>query len=151
MTATRLVPAIGVWIAFLPFGFVEAQDAMTPDSLPNAPASAADLGYEREVFRYSQGNRPDPFRSLLLDGDLGIRLEELTLKGTVYHPDPSLSVAIITREGTDRQIKARVGEPVGGLRVLAIYPDRVDIVIEELGVAQRETLHLVRPERERIR
>ncbi|MEX2572139.1 MAG: hypothetical protein WD737_12635 [Gemmatimonadota bacterium] len=116
-----------------------------------APESAraqagTDVLYEREVFEYPRGARPDPFRSLLLEGDLGIRAEDLMLRGVVHHEDPSRSIAVLTVEGTDRRIQARVGERVGPLRVLAIYPDRVEIVIEELGVARRETLRIVRPE-----
>lgn len=102
--------------------------------------------YEREVFTYSAAGRPDPFRSLLDDAELGIRLEDLTLRGIVHHRDPSQSVAVLTQAGSDRRIRARVGERVGALRILAIYPDRVDLVVEELGVARRETLRIVRPD-----
>lgn len=102
--------------------------------------------YEREVFTYTSAGRPDPFRSLLNDAELGIRLEDLTLRGIVHHRDPSQSVAVLTQAGSDRRIRARVGERFGALRILAIYPDRVDLVVEELGVARRETLRIVRPE-----
>lgn len=101
--------------------------------------------YEREVFTYSSAGRPDPFRSLLDDAEMGIRLEDLTLRGIVHHRDPSQSVAVLTQAGSDRRVRARVGERVGALRILAIYPDRVDLVVEELGVARRETLRIVRP------
>src|SRR5690606_11919300 len=37
--------------------------------------------HEREVFDYDAAGRRDPFRSLLLDGELGIRIEDLTLRG----------------------------------------------------------------------
>jgi hypothetical protein len=108
--------------------------------------------YEREVFSYQAAGRSDPFRSLLLDGDLGIRIEDLTLRGVVHHPDPSRSIAILTQEGSDRKIQARIGERVGPLRILSISPEQVEIVIEELGVARRETLRIVRPEqREQVR
>lgn len=102
--------------------------------------------YEREVFQYSAAGRPDPFRSLLNDAELGVRLEDLTLRGIVHHSDPRQSVAVLTQAGSERRIRARVGERVGSLRILAIYPDRVDLVVEELGVARRETLRMTRPE-----
>ena len=131
----------------------QTQERATPADPPAvAPAMVAVQGlsetvvYEREVFTYPAAARPDPFRSLLLEGDLGIRIEDLTLRGVVYHADPSRSVAIMTQAGTNRRIQARVGESVGPLRILGIYPDRVEIVIEELGVARRETLRLVAPE-----
>lgn len=109
----------------------------------------ADLLYEREVFEYPRAGRPDPFRSLLGDAELGVRVEDLTLRGVVYHSDPSQSVAVLTQAGSDRRIRARVGERVGSIRIVAIQPDQVDIVVEELGVARRETLRIVRPEGDR--
>ncbi len=122
-------------------------------ALAVAPAAAQEPGvlppeleYEREVYTYPRGARPDPFRSLLRDGDLGVRIEDLVLRGIVHHPDPSRSVATLTVEGTNRRIQARVGEVVGPLRVVAIHPDRVEVVVEELGVARRETLSIARPE-----
>lgn len=111
-----------------------------------AQDSSPDLLYEREVFEYSAAGRPDPFRSLLGDAELGVRVEDLTLRGIVYHSDPSQSVAVLTQAGSDRRIRARVGERVGSLRIVAIQPDQVDIVVEELGVARRETLRIARPE-----
>jgi hypothetical protein len=160
MMANRLAVSGALALALI-FGTrtAEAQETALGDPLAPAvepgadPRSAAEavggefeIVYEREVFRYPRDGRADPFRSLLLDDDLGIRVEDLTLRGTVHHPDPSLSVAIMTLTGSDRRIQARIGERVGPMRVLAIYPDRVDIVIEELGVARRETLRIIRPE-----
>ena len=102
--------------------------------------------HEREVFDYDAAGRRDPFRSLLLDGELGIRIEDLTLRGVVHHADPTRSVAILTQEGSDRRIQARVGERVGTLRIVSISLEEVEIVIEELGVARREVLRIARPE-----
>lgn len=108
-------------------------------------APGTNVIYEREVFQYPGGGRPDPFRSLL-DAELGVRIEDLTLRGVVYHPDPSQSVAVLAQRGSDRRIQARIGQRVGTLRVLAIHPDRVELVVEELGVSRRETLRIVRPQ-----
>jgi hypothetical protein len=114
---------------------------------PAAGQSGADpaVVYEREVFQYPAATRPDPFRSLLRDGDLGIRVEDLSLRGVVHHADPSRSVAFLLVAGSERRIQARVGERVGSLRVLSIMPDRVDVVVEELGVSRRETLYVQSP------
>lgn len=106
----------------------------------------AELAYEREIYTYPGGARPDPFRSLLRDGNLGMRLEDLRLRGIVHHQNPGQSVAMLAIQGTDRRIQARVGDVVGPLRVLAIHPDRVEIVVEELGITRRETLRIARPE-----
>ena len=113
---------------------------------PGQTGGDATVIYEREVFQYPASGRPDPFRSLVNDAELGIRVEDLTLRGIVYHSDPSQSVAVLSQAGSERRIRARVGERVGSLRILAIYPDRVELVVEELGVARRETLRIQRVE-----
>ncbi len=112
-----------------------------------APADAqqsADsvLVYRREVYRYAQTARPDPFRSLLRAADLGLRFEDLRLKGVVYDPDPQRSVAIFGVEGSERRIRARPGDRLGGMSVVAIQPRRVDLLVDDLGVARRESLLL---------
>ena len=100
--------------------------------------------YRREVFRYQAAGRPDPFRSLLGSADLGVRVEDLALRGVVYHPDPARSVAMLTREGAKRPFRARVGDRIGGIRILTIRPNSIDVLVEELGVARRETLRITR-------
>jgi hypothetical protein len=100
--------------------------------------------YRREVFDYARGGRTDPFRSLLNTAELGIRFEDLSLRGVIYNPDPRLSVAVFWEAGAERRIRARVGERVGGIKILAIHPRRVDLLIEEFGVARRESLDLKR-------
>lgn len=115
-----------------------------------APAIAAEaqdtvgteIVYRREIFDYQRGGRPDPFRSLLGSVELGVRFEDLALRGIVYHSDPRESVAILVETGSNRRIRARVGERIGGLTVVGIHPRRVDVMIEELGVARRESLQL---------
>jgi hypothetical protein len=102
--------------------------------------------YQREVFGYSGRSRPDPFRSLLQDGDLGVRVEDLTLRVVIYNDsDPTQSVAVLAQRGSERRLQARVGERSGSLRILAILPEQIDIVIEELGVSRRETLTIAKP------
>ena len=90
--------------------------------------------YEREAFQYSTGGRSDPFRSLLLEGELGVRPEDLTLRGVLIDPVAARSVAVLSQAGSERRIQLRVGERVGAIRLLSIQPDRVEIVVEELGV-----------------
>jgi hypothetical protein len=98
--------------------------------------------YEREVFDYSRAGRPDPFRSLLDDAELGVRLEDLSLQGVMYDPDVSQSVAVLARVGSTRPLRVRVGERVGGIRILSIGQRSVQVLIEEFGVARRGTLEL---------
>lgn len=101
--------------------------------------------YEREVYRYSAASRPDPFRSLLLEG-LGVRVEDLAVRGILYDPEAMNSVAVLSQAGSDRRIQLRVGQRLGAVRILSILPDRVEVVVEELGVSKRETLKLARPQ-----
>jgi hypothetical protein len=115
-------------------------------SVPTAAAAQTSvdttLTYQREVFEYDRAGRADPFRSLLRGTDLGVRLEDLTLTGVVYSSDPRRSVAVLTRTGITRPIRARVGDRIGGLQVVAIGSRSVDVVIEEFGIARRATIQL---------
>jgi hypothetical protein len=112
-----------------------------------APATAqerasTELIYRREVYQYHRSTRSDPFRSLLGSVDLSVRFENLSLRGIVYNADPRESVAILVENGSNRRIRARVGERVGPISVVAIQPRRVDLVIEDFGVPRRESLYL---------
>jgi hypothetical protein len=104
--------------------------------------TAQQADYQREVFQYTGSERPDPFRSPLPEGDLRFRFEDLTLHGVIHHAEAGLSVAILGLAGSDRRILVKVGDRLGPLRVDAVLPDRVDIVVEELGTPRRETLRL---------
>jgi hypothetical protein len=123
-----------------------ATDSRTYEGSDSAPPLNQLVVYEREQFTYRSQGRPDPFRSLLVDADGGVRSTGLALRGVIHDSDTTRSLAILTEEGTDRRIQARVGEVIGSLRILGIYPDRVEIVIQELGVARRETLRMAAPE-----
>jgi hypothetical protein len=101
--------------------------------------------YRREVFHYPRGGRPDPYRSLLSAEDLGYRIEDMRLAGIIYSPDRRRSVAVLSEALTKKRFRLRVGERIGGITVAAIYPRRVDVVIDEFGVIRRESLHLRRP------
>lgn len=98
--------------------------------------------YQREVFEYSRSGRPDPFRSLLRDPELGLRFEDLALVGVLFDEDPAQSVAVLSQTGATRRVRARVGDRIGGIRIVAIRPRSVDVVVEEFGVLRRETLEL---------
>jgi hypothetical protein len=106
-----------------------------------APADTA-IVYEREVFDYERSGRADPFRSLLDDAELGVRLEDLSLQGVMYDADISQSVAVLARVGSTRPLRVRVGDRIGGIRVLTIGQRSVQVLIEEFGVARRGTLEL---------
>lgn len=129
-------------LKFLPAAIVIA--ALPVDRSPLLAQASVDTVtvYEREVFSYSAAGNPDPFRSLLNSADLGLRFEDLSLQGIMYHPDPTRSVAVLAQRNSTRRVRARVGDRVGTIRIVAIGPRRVEVVIEEFGVARRETMEL---------
>ena len=104
--------------------------------------SASDVVYRREVFQYPRGGRPAPFRSLLGAMDEGVRAENLVLRGIVYSPDAGASFAVVTEGGSNRAMRLRVGQRLGNIQVVAIQPRRVDLMIQDLGGARRESLVL---------
>ena len=122
---------------------VAAPAAAQSSERRTAPGDTA-VVYRREVFRYYPSGRPDPFRPLVGAADLGVRLEDLALRGVVYHTDPARSVAVLSRTGQERLVRARVGDRLGGIRVLAIRQTSIDVLVEELGVARRATLQITR-------
>ncbi|HET7321341.1 MAG TPA: hypothetical protein VFI96_02525, partial [Longimicrobiaceae bacterium] len=119
--------------------------AVTPPlARAQAPAdSSAD--YRREIFSYERGGRPDPFRPLLSSIELGVRIEDLTLRGVIYNRQPGRSVAVIEQTGVERLRRVRAGDRIGTVRILSIGPRSVDVVVNELGVTRRATLQLKRP------
>jgi hypothetical protein len=60
----------------------------------------------------------------------------------IYNPDGGRSVAVLWDAPNQRRIRGRVGDRIGSISIVAITPRRVDLVIEEFGVARRESLQL---------
>jgi hypothetical protein len=121
-----------------------AAQAVARASVPRAPRADSTVIYRREVFHYARSSRADPFRSLLGTSEVGMRVEDLALRGVVFHPDPARSVAVLAREGSPRLLRAHVGDRVGGIRIVSIRPNSIDVVVEELGVARRETIRITK-------
>jgi hypothetical protein len=140
-----LPPRRRVWAAAaLGLALCAAQSQPLQAQTAAPPGEESGLDYRRESFRYPGASRPDPFRPLVGNVEVGVRLEDLTLRGVIYHPDPGRSVAVIARSGEDRPLRAVVGDRIGGIRLVAIRPGAVDLLVEELGIARRETLTLSR-------
>ncbi|HEX7240954.1 MAG TPA: hypothetical protein VF263_11850 [Longimicrobiaceae bacterium] len=109
-------------------------------------SDAPPVVYRREVFQYPRAGRPDPFRSLVTPEELGYRVQDVQLTGVIYSPNSRLSVAVLSETATKKRFRLHVGERIGGITIAAIYPRRVDVVVNEFGVIRRETLLLHRPE-----
>ncbi|HEX8691038.1 MAG TPA: hypothetical protein VF746_01250 [Longimicrobium sp.] len=107
-------------------------------------AAAAPVEYQREVFRYQRGGRPDPFQPLLTAAELGFRVEDLRLTSIVYSPNPRTSLAIFAEGDSARRHRLRVGQRLGNMTVLRIYPQRVDVSVDDFGSSRVETIQLRR-------
>lgn len=129
-------------LGFVPAAILLAALPVGPGTLVAQPSADTVTIYQREVFTYERAGRPDPFRSLLNSADLGVRFEDLSLQGIMYHPNPARSVAVLSQRGSTRRIRAKVGDRIGTTRIVAIGPRAVEVVIEEFGVARRERLEL---------
>jgi hypothetical protein len=117
---------------------------------PAAPADSAVRpieSYRREVFRYQRGGRPDPFQPLLSAADLGYRVEDLRLASIVYSPNPRQSIAVFTVGDSAARHRLRTGQRLGSITVLAIYPRRVDVQVNDFGVSRVQSLTFQRTAR----
>jgi len=114
-----------------------------------APAAAAlpaaDV-YRREVFRYQRGGRPDPFLPLLTAAELGFRVEDLRLTAIIYSP-AGRSVAVFAAGDSARRYRLRQGQRLGTMTVTRIFPQRVDVRVDEFGGSRMQSVPLVRAQR----
>ncbi|MFL5385847.1 MAG: hypothetical protein ACJ8GN_25305 [Longimicrobiaceae bacterium] len=114
--------------------------APAPAALP-----AADV-YRREVFRYQRAGRPDPFQPLLTAAELGFRVEDLRLTAIIYSP-AGRSVAVFAAGDSARRYRLRQGQRLGTMTVTRIYPQRVDVRVDEFGGSRMQSVPLVRAQR----
>jgi hypothetical protein len=114
--------------------------APAPAALP-----AADV-YRREVFRYQRAGRPDPFQPLLTAAELGFRVEDLRLTAIIYSP-AGRSVAVFAAGDSARRYRLRQGQRLGTMTVIRIYPQRVDVRVDEFGGSRMQSVPLVRAAR----
>jgi hypothetical protein len=117
-----------------------ASAAPAPGALP-----AGDV-YRREVFRYQRGGRPDPFQPLLTAAELGFRVEDLRLTAIIYSPS-GRSVAVFAAGDSARRYRLRQGQRLGTMTVTRIYPQRVDVRVDEFGGSRMQSVPLVRAQR----
>jgi hypothetical protein len=121
-----------------------AAGALPAEAQQPVSGGGSEVVYRREVFQYDRGARTDPFRAprLTTSTATGIGIGDLRLRGIVFDPDPRQSIAILVERASERRIRARVGERIGSMRIVAIHPRRIDLVVEELGATRRESLFL---------
>jgi len=104
--------------------------------------------YRREVFRYQRGGRPDPFQALLTAADLGFRVEDLRLTAIIYSPDARRSVAVFAEGDSARRYRLHQGQRLGTMTITRIWPQRVDVRVDEFGGSRLQTIPLQRVARQ---
>ncbi len=102
------------------------------------------LTIDRESYAYSADGRRDPFRTLMVIGDLRPLVSDLRLVVVAYDPNGG-SVAILRDLVTDEQYRVRVGNQLGRMRVSGIRQKEIVFTIEEFGFSRQETLALGDP------
>ena len=123
-------------------GPLAAAGAPAPATLP-----AGDV-YRREVFRYQRGGRPDPFQALLSAAELGFRVEDLRLTAIIFSPDARRSVAVFAEGDSARRYRMHQGQRLGTMTVMRIWPQRVDVRVDEFGGSRLQTILLQRTARQ---
>src|SRR3954471_17081750 len=121
-----------------------------PGAGPAAAAAAlpaADV-YRREVFRYQRGGRPDPFQPLLTAAELGFRVEDLRLTAVIFSPDARRSVAVFAEGDSARRYRLHQGQRLGTMTVTRIWPQRVDVRVDEFGGSRLQSVLLQRAQRQ---
>jgi hypothetical protein len=116
-----------------------------PVALPGGPQVT------REVYAYDDGQRRDPFFSLILTEDLRPLLSDLKLVGVLYEPSGRRSVAIFRDVLTNAQYRVQTGMPLGRMRVAQIKPKGVIFTIDEFGLSRQDSLMLSDSLKARIR
>src|SRR6476620_9961675 len=129
--------------------------APAPGGAAPAPAADAQLAtlpagdvYRRDVFRYQRGGRPDPFQPLLTAAELGFRVEDLRLTAIIYSPDARRSVAVFAEGDSARRYRLHQGQRLGTMTVTRIWPQRVDVRVDEFGGSRLQTVLLQRAARQ---
>lgn len=112
-----------------------------------AADAAVDVTYQREVFTYPTGGRPDPFRAPQVGAGTGPHFEDLSLAGLIYAPEVG-SVAILKDRSTGERHRVRDGERLGSVRVVEIRRDAVVFSVTGVAGPRREVLQATREEEE---
>ncbi|GMR12401.1 MAG: hypothetical protein BMS9Abin29_0590 [Gemmatimonadota bacterium] len=115
------------------------------------------LVMDREVFRYPDYARRNPFAPLLSAEGGGPRFERLVLLGIVFSSDANNSIALFGEGSTTvassteisvtagaRTYRLRVGESIGNTTVLEIHENQVVVAVDDFGQSEQHTLELRR-------
>ena len=119
--------------------------AQKPDAkpAPKKPVPEVTLKFEREVYVFPMDGRRDPFTPLLGRNSTGPRFEELQLRGIIYSPEPTRSVALLV-DASGKIHRLRRGDRVGDIRIVEVGQRRVVVSVETFGRSRQEILELKR-------
>ncbi|MGD2134860.1 MAG: hypothetical protein PVF27_01820 [Gemmatimonadales bacterium] len=121
-----------------------------PADTAQAEQSERETRLERETFAYEGAGR-DPFLSLIRTGAVRPRLQDLRVTTINYNERyPGNSVAVLRDTTVNARYTVRVGDELGRgrIRIAAIRPEEVTVIIEQLGVERQEVLRLRRRQQE---
>lgn len=109
---------------------------------PEGPGRTNELVLMREVYRYDEGGRRDPFVSLMESGDLRPVASDLRLIGVIYDPTGRRSLATLRDVTTSELYRVAVGNVLGRTRITHIQPKQITMTIEEFGFSRQLVLIL---------
>ena len=109
---------------------------------PEGPGRTNELVLMREVYRYDEGGRRDPFVSLMESGDLRPVVSDLRLIGVIYDPTGRRSLATLRDVTTSELYRVAVGNVLGRTRITHIQPKQITMTIEEFGFSRQLVLTL---------
>lgn len=109
---------------------------------PEGAERTNELVLMREVYRYDEGGRRDPFVSLMESGDLRPVVSDLRLIGVIYDPTGRRSLATLRDATTNELYRVAVGNVLGRTRITHIQPKQVTMTIEEFGFSRQLVLIL---------
>jgi len=135
--------------------YVARGEEVSPAAEVAVPSEATGPGlgglpFQREVFAYESRGRRDPFASLLTSGVSRPLVADLRVTGILVDPVGANSVAMLRDLATGQLYRAKEGSVFGRVRVTAIRPREVALVVEEFGNTRREVLMLKDPRKEQI-
>jgi hypothetical protein len=92
------------------------------------PAEPPQLVLEREVFTYPSFGRRNPFEPLVGDAS-GPRFEQMELRGVIYSPDASRSVALLGLRGRfEARLQQRVQQQTAAAEA-GTLPTQIDTIM----------------------
>ena len=141
MAVIKVIRALAAIAAISGAAASYAQQPVVTTVKATQPTPEPKLAFDREVYAYGASARRDPFKPLVGKESLGPLFEDLKLKGIIFSPEPTMSIALV-QDGSKRQYRLHRGEVVGNSRIVEIKPLLVRFAVENFGMIKYEVLEL---------